>query len=351
MNRTITDAGVAGLALHEGRAELLEEIMTLAPVETPDPATVPRRRRVLPVLAAAAAVAAMVAGAAWLGVQRDEPGRDLGPATAGSPDHGTGDRAVLALPGWLLDNVDDAKQDGELSYRKGDQELDVHWRPADQYDGYVADRDDIGPSVEVDLLGRASLMWAYGKRDHTVIRPVEKGLTLEVRGTGMSRAAFLDLLGDLRLVDEAGLAEHVRVTERVSPEDRVYQAPPVPVLITADGWQPQVDDDGGVWWRGPDGARLSPAWIGGVDDPFTYDRYLDNTNREEIRILGKRTLLTDWKEGGEHYRVVATSPLVGDTILVLEAAGMGRAAFLDVVRSAAVVPDGEYERVVRAAID
>lgn len=200
MNRPITDAGVAGLAVREGRAELLEEIMTLAPVETAEPTPVRRHRRVLPVLAAAAAVLAVVAGAAWLGLQQN--GTQVTPVPAAqSPGVGSGDRAVLTEPGWTLRNVqDDPEYGGELSYQKGDQQLDVHWRPADQYDSYVADRNDIGRPVEVDLLGRVSLMWAYSKEDHTVIRPVEKDFSLEVRGSGMGEAAFRDLLGKLTLV-------------------------------------------------------------------------------------------------------------------------------------------------------
>lgn len=200
MNRTITDAGVARLAIHEGRAELLEEIMTLAPVESPEAAPPSRRRRFVPVLVAAAAVAAVGAGAAWLGQQQERTQVTPVPA-AQSPGVGSGDRAVLTEPGWTLRNVqDDPEYGGELSYQKGDQQLDVHWRPADQYDAYVTDRNDIGAPVEVDLLGKASLMWAYSKQDHTVIRPVEKDFSLEVRGSGMDEAAFRDLLGKLTLV-------------------------------------------------------------------------------------------------------------------------------------------------------
>jgi hypothetical protein len=220
MNRTITDAGVAGLAVHEGRAELLEEIMTLAPIDTTEPAPPGRHRRVLSALAAVAAVAVVAvvaAGVGWLGLQRDEP-RGTGPAgepsgavsdpptTPAAPGVGSGDRAVLTEAGWTLGNVEeDPEYGGELSYEKGDQRLDVHWYPADQYDSYVADRDDIGPSVEVDLLGKTSLMWAYSRRDHTVIRPVEKDFWLEVRGSGMDEAAFRDLLGRLTLVGKQEL--------------------------------------------------------------------------------------------------------------------------------------------------
>ncbi|TNM48167.1 hypothetical protein FHP29_02425 [Nocardioides albidus] len=208
MSHPITDAGVARLPIREGRAELLEEIMTLAPVETPDPAPV-RRRSFAPVLIAVAAVLAVVGGTAWLGLQRDGGGRASAPvASAPATPTATGGRAVLTAPGWTVRNVQDhPDHGGELSYEKDGRQLDVHWRPADSYASYVADRNDIGTPVEIDLLGRTSLMWAYSRRDHTVIRPVADGYTLEVRGSGMKEAAFRALLGELTLVDEKGFQQ------------------------------------------------------------------------------------------------------------------------------------------------
>jgi len=143
---------------------------------------------------------------------RDEPGRDRGPATSSAdpagasvPAYGFGDRAVLTREGWSVDYVQDhPEHGGELSYRKGQQRLEISWRPAALYDDFVADRNDIGTPVEVDVLGKTSLMWAYSRRDHTVIRPVEGDHTLEVRGSGMGERAFRALLAELRLVDSDG---------------------------------------------------------------------------------------------------------------------------------------------------
>lgn len=351
--RKITDAGVARLLLRDGRAELLEEIMATPTLENVPPSYdegPPRHRRWIVAVAAAAAVAAVVGGTAWLG-KEDPAGRDSLPVT-GTPDAvGAGDRAVLVAPGWRIRHFDEDRSGGEISYLHGEQQLDVHWRAAAEYDDFVADRNDVGKPDQVDLLGKSSLLWAYSDQDHTVIRPVEQDFALEVRGSGMSRAAFLDLLGELRLVDEAGMAEHVAATGKVSLAEELYQEPPAPVLVTADGWTPQVAGDGSVSWTGPDGTAISQVWISGVTDPFTYDRYLEMDDREEIRVLGKRALLTDWQEGATHYRVAASSPIAGDTILVLEAAGMTRAAFVEVVRSVERVDPEEYERVIKAAID
>lgn len=350
MNRPITDAGVAGLSLREGRAELLEEIMATPTLETLPPSydEQPRRRRWI-VAAAAAAVAAVLGGTAWLG--NHDQGRASLPVTAAPAEAGSGDRAVLTAPGWRIRHHDEDRGAGEISYLKGEEQLDIHWRAAADYGGYVADRNDIGTPEDVDVLGRTSLLWAYGGREHTVIRPVEGRFTLEVRGSGMDRAAFVDLLGELRLVDEAALAEHLATTEKVAPAEELYQEPPVPVLVTADGWSPQVNGYGDLSWVGPDGASVDQVWISGVTDPFAYDRYRDMADREEIRVLGRRTLLVAWREGATPYRAAATAPLTGDTILVLEATGMTRAAFLEVVRSVEVVTGDEYERVVKGAID
>lgn len=350
--RPITDAEVAGLPVREGRAELLEEIMATPMLETLPPSydgEPPRHRRWIVAIGAAAAVATVLGGTAWLGSRDDD--RTSLPVTAAPAEVGSGDRAVLTAPGWRIRHQDDDRAGGEISYLNGEEQLDIHWRAAADYDGYVADRNDIGTPDEVDVLGRTSLLWSYSADDHTVIRPVEGAYMLEVRGSGMARAAFLDLLGELRLVDEAGLAKHVAATGKVALAEELYQDPPVPVLVTADGWTPHVNGYGDVSWAGPDGATLNQLWISGVADPFTYDRYRDIADREEIQLLGKRTLLAAWQEGATPYRVAATSPLRGDTILVLEAAGMTRAAFLEVVRSAEVVTEAEYERVVKAAIE
>lgn len=353
MNRPITDAGVAGLDVREGRAELLEEIMATTTLESTPPSydeEPPRHRRWIVAVGAAAAVAAVLGGTAWLGNQDD--GRASLPVTAAPAEVGSGDRAVLTAPGWRIRHHDEDRAGGEISYLDDEQrQLDIHWRAAADYDGYVADRNDIGRPQEVDVLGRTSLLWAYSPQEHTVIRPVEGQFTLEVRGSGMDRTDFVALLGELRLVDEAGLAKHVAATGKVSLAEELYQEPPAPVLVTADGWSPHVNAYGDVSWVGPDGSTVNQVWISGVADPFTYDRYRDMADREEIQLLGRRTLLVAWQEGATPYRAAATAPLTGDTILVLEAAGMTRAAFLEVARSVERVPEAEYERVVRAAIE
>ena len=97
--------------------------------------------------------------------------------------------------------VDGHPTNGKIRYTKGEWWLRVNWRPAHSYDGYVASRRRISKSTTVTLFGKPSESWAYDRHDHTVIRPVQGESFFEVRGEGMDRAAFVDLLAQLRQVD------------------------------------------------------------------------------------------------------------------------------------------------------
>ena len=285
MSKKITDAGVARLGVHEGRAELLEEIMATNPLETVEPSTArdPRRpspvRRWLPAVGAAAAVAAVAAGAVWLGeldATAPEPGTDAPLAAA----PGSGDLAVLEIDGWELDHAYvDARHGGELGYVpeghaddppvttkctatppgsassepsctvSGEQapSLDITWSAADSHADYVRDREHItrppseGEAVEV--LGVPGLLWAYSPDDHTVIRDVVGDYYLEIRGSMMSKAEFLDLLGQLTAVEPAALdahlpAEFVTDGERADVIAGMLADVPVP-----DGFDRAIESD------------------------------------------------------------------------------------------------------------
>jgi hypothetical protein len=204
----LSDDDVARLPLHHGRAELLEEIMRTPVLDDRPtaPAPTPRRNGWLVPAAAAAAVAVLVAGTAWW-ASGHGPDAERSPQIAQAPAPGSY-RAVLDAPGWKVDNVYAETDDGELTYSKGDQQFDVTWYPASSYDDYVEDRrhitDPPADGVPIEVLGRGAQMWAYGAQDHAAIREVEDGHWLELRGSGMGKAAYLALLDQLRLVDQAG---------------------------------------------------------------------------------------------------------------------------------------------------
>ena len=208
----LTDQAVAALPIHDGRVELLEEIMTSPVIDRVTELTAPRRRRTPRWVAAVGAAAAMVTFAAvpiWITQGGDEPTPDA-PFT--SVLESMGERALLTTAGWTVDNVNESKYGGEISYSNGDKSLQITWYPADQYDSYVTDRQHINhPEVDageaVEVLGASARLWAYTSQDHTVILPPGDSFFLEVRADGMDKQAFLEILGDLRPVDRAGLEE------------------------------------------------------------------------------------------------------------------------------------------------
>jgi hypothetical protein len=203
----LTDDAISRLPFEAGRAELLEEIMTtVAPDRqntepTPHPAS--RRSRWLVPLAVAAAVATVASSPLWWGGGHDGASEPTYQSAVDSP--GTGYRAVLTAPGWQVESTEaDSKYGGEINYAKGGQHLAITWYPQDSYESYVQDREHItdppAPGDPVTVLGKSGQLWAYDDTDHTVIREPDEGHWMELRGDGMDRAAFEELLTHLELV-------------------------------------------------------------------------------------------------------------------------------------------------------
>jgi len=204
----LTDEAVSLLPLQAGRAELLEEIMSTTALSSPAPETeqLPSRRSRWSVpVAAAAAVAGIVGGSLWAsGLLPDE---DRSVAT--QPGAQPGGRAVLEAPGWVVSSTE-AGDDGygEVGYEKGDARFTITWYPAESYESYVVDREHIydppAPGEPVEVLGRPGQLWAYDAQDHTVIREVDDGFWIELRGSGMDETEYRALLTRLAMVDRAG---------------------------------------------------------------------------------------------------------------------------------------------------
>ncbi|MEP9363376.1 hypothetical protein ABLE68_10450 [Nocardioides sp. CN2-186] len=230
MNPKLTDDHVAGLPLHLGRADLLEEIMS-TPVldERPVRDERPRRRTTSWLVPAAAAVvvAALAVGSAWW-ASGGGPGSDGPTGLAKQPSAAqVTDRVALDAPGWKVVHVDET--DG-IAYAKGDLELEITDYPADSYDSYVEDRrhivDPPADGAPVEVLGLGGQMWAYSPDDHTTIRQVQDGSWLEIRASGMDKAAYVALLDRLRFVDEATFEaslpdEFVGSSERSAAIDKI----------------------------------------------------------------------------------------------------------------------------------
>jgi hypothetical protein len=209
----LTDEAVAALPIHDGRVELLEEIMATPVIDRVTEPTAPRGRRTprwVATVGAAAAVMAVAAIPLWI-TQGEEPAAEQG-APFASVVEGLGERALLTTAGWTVENVNENEYGGEIGYANGGKSLQITWYPAAQYESYVTDREhirhpEVDPGEAVDVLGASSRLWAYGSHDHTVILPPGDKFFLEVRGDGMDKQAFLAILGDLRLVDRAGLED------------------------------------------------------------------------------------------------------------------------------------------------
>lgn len=215
MEPKLTDQAVSDLPLAAGRAELLEEIMQTPALDHADDTArrtgdgpdqgARRSRRWLVPLAAAASVAALATAPAWW--PDDDTVTPVPQSQPAAP--ASGYLAVLDDPAWEVDDVSGATASaGSISYANGSQQLEISWSEAASYADYVADREHISdppaPGEPVEVLGADGQLWAYSAEDHTVIREVEDRHWMEFRGSGMDRAAYLVLLGELRLVDEAG---------------------------------------------------------------------------------------------------------------------------------------------------
>jgi len=215
----LTDDAVAGLHLSHGPAELLEEIMS-TPVRdevTVRTARPSRSTAWLVPVAAAAAVAGLATIPLWAG----SGGSDPAPGVAGrtttqastapsrEPAAAGAYLMVLDAPGWQVESVGMDQYGGSVDYTSGAASFDIGWRPASLYDSYVKDREHIvdppAPGEPVEVLGRSAKLWAYTRDDHTVIREPELGYSFEIRGQGLSKSEYLDLLDQLSRVDQDGL--------------------------------------------------------------------------------------------------------------------------------------------------
>jgi len=200
-----TDDAVMALPLDPARQELLEEIMstpTLHTADTPSTQTdKPRRTRWLVVVASAAAAAVVITAPAWWAQRGGEEAiSPYAPSAISAAQEST--RVLVDAPGWEITYVYGfGTAAGEMTFRNGSQELDVHWYPAEYYDRYFRDRAHVSAGTPVELLGKASTMFTYSEGDYATIRPVEGDSFLEVRGGVGDRSQYLAVLDQLALTD------------------------------------------------------------------------------------------------------------------------------------------------------
>ncbi|GAB3247749.1 hypothetical protein [Nocardioides dilutus] len=321
MNPTIpklTDDAVSRLPLEAGRAELLEEIMsTVAPDRTtdrPTPVPSPSTGRWLAPVVAAAVVVGIVAGSLWAAGLLPDDERSM----ATQPVEQAGNRAVLEAPGWEVTSTESGDDGyGEVGYEKGGARFTITWYPATSYESYVADREHISdppaPGQPVEVLGRPGQLWAYDAQDHTVIREVEDGFWIELRGSGMDEAAYRALLGQLKMVGSAGY-EASLPDEFVTADERGAAIASMLDGITAasgaegpNGVRVQVrSTEQDPYQLGADVAgAYACAWFEAFDNAVAHDQA--DLASEAARVLGTSRdwpVLEEMNERGDYPEVI-----------------------------------------------
>lgn len=259
--RQWTDEAVAALPLTQGRAELLEEIMSTSATDTTAPARPDRpspRRWAVP-LAAAAAVATVAVLVATQG--GDERATEPAPAV---PTSAAPTQIVLDTSGWTVGSSPVDPEMQEISYDLPGQEydLDVKRYPApegltlemitDEHRD-VTDPPSAGEPLEV--AGLEARSWSYNPVDRVVSTEPVNGYWWDIRAGGMDDATFAALLGDLRLVDQAGFEASLPEDFVLSDEREAAVAELVDgiVAVTGVGLPEGVD--------GPETVELDPSYV------------------------------------------------------------------------------------------
>ncbi|MDZ5619927.1 hypothetical protein [Nocardioides bizhenqiangii] len=282
----ITDQGVAGLPIAEGRAELLEEIMQSST------STDRSYRGLLVPLAAAAAVVA-VAGSAWALSAGEGP--DTSPR---SPGFGSGPSSPAENPSAESPSTE-------------------------------------SPSAESPSAESPSADTATETAENACILSYGGGPTPATDGPEFAHC------------DEVILQEQ-QPGDLVQQER--YQRPPKPVLLTAEGWRVEGVYNMDLDWVGPGGREVHLTWVQTDSaDPFAYDRYDRAGDRIDVLgVTGRLTGFV--QEGQEYQVLLTSPVDDGGPGLLLETSTLGAAEFRALVGSLEWVDLEEYEAVVRAAV-
>ena len=221
---TITDQEVALLPLADGRADLLEEIMSTPVLDHAEPAT----RRTPPgwlVAGAAAAAVAAIALGSTLGGDAASPDRvpsadpppeqslvqspefRAAPVAPVVPEVPDGPYVGLEVLGWDVVALYEGYGELTIGWKNGDQWLEIVRYPADSYQSYFADRDAYREGTAGSLFGQAATTWAYSRNDHATMTEPADGFYFEIRAAGLLLPAYEDLVSGLVQTDEAGFYE------------------------------------------------------------------------------------------------------------------------------------------------
>ncbi|WP_341252080.1 hypothetical protein [Euzebya pacifica] len=109
-----------------------------------------------------------------------------------------GPHLLLTAEGWTLDRVDvQSDSFGEATFSGPEGSMDLHWRPAEEHSGWLADRrTSTTPLDPIVVDGRQADLMAYAATDHTALW-TDDVRSLELRGGGMDAEAFTALAASL----------------------------------------------------------------------------------------------------------------------------------------------------------
>ncbi|WNM40194.1 hypothetical protein RMN56_02180 [Micromonospora halotolerans] len=199
--------------LEGAKQALLEEIMsepTLDRVaEAPQPRSRARRglvRRLAGPLTAAAALVGLIAVSTMFGAppgdRQAAPGGTSAGPTAGPATSVVyspvalkaaeqNPRLLIDEPGWRVITVYGfAEKQGTIAFGKGGRQFDMNWYPADQYDGYHADRRHVSAPEAVKVDGWDGDLFRYSSDDFAVMLRPRDGVFVELRAGGGNRTEF-----------------------------------------------------------------------------------------------------------------------------------------------------------------
>ena len=188
---------VGSLPVQEAGRALLAEIVATPVLDRPD-VSAPGRQRPRWLMPVAVAAAVLLVVGVPLYLTRGGGGPDPSYAASATRVAQANPRLLVSAPGWQVARVESfTATEGEMTFTDGDHELDVHWRAARDYQGYLADRSHGNTSGPVEVLGQQGTLFAYGGTDFTTILPPQGASFLEVRGDLGSRQAYLEVLRSL----------------------------------------------------------------------------------------------------------------------------------------------------------
>jgi hypothetical protein len=184
---------------------LLEEIMSA------DRMPAPWRRRLIAPIAAAAALVAVLAVAAVIRHERPVTHEAVRPTPTVSADWSAlvlraaeqNPRLLIQEPGWKITTVYGFTENtGTMRFTNSDRDLEINWYPAEQYQGYYADRLNVSKPEPGTVDGVDGSVFTYNASDFAIMLKPNDDTFAELRTGGTwTRSAFDQELTRIKRVD------------------------------------------------------------------------------------------------------------------------------------------------------